>query len=96
MKTHRRMTILLLVSMMLQTVMADSSITCFQDNLKCEMTNGNLIETYVGTTWQECSLLCEDELTCLSFNYTLATSIRTMPASCSRSAKVRFPPRIVS
>ena len=69
MKTPRRMTSLFLVSMMLQAVMADSSITCFQDNLKCEMMNGNLIETYVGTTWKECSLLCEDEAACLTFNY---------------------------
>jgi len=69
MKTQRRMTSLFLVSMMLQAVMADSSITCFQDNLKCEMTNGNLIETNVGVTWEECKLLCEDEVTCLTFNY---------------------------
>ena len=69
MKTQRRMTSLFLVSMMLQAVMADSSITCFQDNLKCEMVNGNLIETYVGTTWEECKLLCEDEVACLTFNY---------------------------
>ena len=49
--------------------MADPSITCFQDNLKCEMMNGNLIETYIGTTWEECSLLCEDEVACLTFNF---------------------------
>ena len=64
-----RMTSLLLVSMMLHAVIAYSSITCFQDNLKCELMNGNLIETYVGVTWEECSLFCEDELACLMFNY---------------------------
>ena len=63
------MTSLLLVSMMLHAVIAYSSITCFQDNLKCEMMNGNLIEMIVGTTWQECSLLCEDEVACLTFNH---------------------------
>ena len=69
MKTQRRMTSLFLVSMMLQAVIADSSITCFQDNLKCEMMNGNLIEMIVGTTWEECSLLCEDEVACMTFNF---------------------------
>ena len=63
MKTQRRMTSLILASIMLQAVMADPSITCFQDNLKCEMMN--------------------------------VISFPTMPVSCSRSAKVRFPPRIV-
>ena len=69
MQTQMRMTSLLLVSMMLHAVIAYSSITCFQDNLKCELMNGNLIETYVGVTWEECSLFCEDELACLMFNY---------------------------
>ena len=69
MKTQRRMTSLILASIMLQAVMADPSITCFQDNLKCEMMNGNLIDMIVGTTWEQCSLLCEDEVACLTFNY---------------------------
>ena len=97
MKTQRRMTSLILASIMLQAVMADPSITCFQDNLKCEMRNGNLIETYIGTTWEECSLLCEDEVACLTFNFFGPESNfhPHMLVSCSRSAKVRFPPRIV-
>ena len=78
------MSSLLLVSIMLQAKTFTSAsttnsaptnpttgpnITCFQDNLKCEMMNGNLIETFVGTTWQECSILCEDQLACLTFNF---------------------------
>ena len=82
MKTQRRMTSLLLVSMMLQAVMADSSITCFQDNLKCEMMNGNLIDMYVGTTWQECTLLCEDEVSCLTFNHLGPQSNFIPPNAC--------------
>merc|ERR1712037_196365 len=31
--------------------------------------NGNLIEMIVGTTWQECSRLCEDEVACMTFNF---------------------------
>ena len=62
MKTQRRMTSLILASIMLQAVMADPSITCFQDNLRCEVTDDNLIDMIVGTTWEECSLLCEDEI----------------------------------
>ena len=69
MKTQRRMTSLILASIMLQAVMADPSITCFQDNLRCEMRNGNLIDMIVGTTWEQCSLLCEDEVACLTFNF---------------------------
>ena len=46
-----------------------SNITCFQDNKKCEIENDNLIEMIVGTTWQECQLLCEDEQECLAFNF---------------------------
>ena len=48
---------------------ADPSITCFQEDLKCEMVNDNLIATYIGITWQECSLLCEDEIACETFNF---------------------------
>merc|ERR1719242_1032357 len=63
------MTSLILASIMLQAVMADPSITCFQENLRCEMTDENLIDMIVGTTWEECSLLCEDEVACLTFNF---------------------------
>ena len=31
--------------------------------------DGNLIDMIVGTTWEECSLLCEDEVACLTFNF---------------------------
>ena len=51
------------------TKYADPSITCFQEDLKCEMVNDNLIATYIGITWQECSLLCEDEIACETFNF---------------------------
>merc|ERR1712012_5653 len=51
------------------TTTADSSITCFQEDLKCVAMNDNLIRTYIGITWQECSLLCEDEIACETFNF---------------------------
>jgi len=51
------------------TTTADPSITCFQEDLKCVAMNDNLIRTYIGITWQECSLLCEDELACETFNF---------------------------
>ena len=61
--------LLLLLGIMLGAVMTDPSITCFQDNQKCEVMNGNLIDMYVQTTWEECSLLCQDDLSCLAFNF---------------------------
>ena len=33
------------------------------------MVNDNLIATYIGITWQECSFLCEDEIACETFNF---------------------------
>ena len=69
MKTQRRTTSLILARILLQAVMADPSITCFQDNLRCERTDENMIDMIVGTTWEECSLLCEDEVACLTFNF---------------------------
>merc|ERR1712223_1678347 len=51
------------------TTTANPSITCFQEDLKCVATNDNLIATYIGITWQECSLLCEDEIACETFNF---------------------------
>ena len=60
---------LLLVSIMLQAALAESSITCFQDDLKCQVSNGNLIEMHVETTWQECSLLCQNDPACMAFNF---------------------------
>merc|ERR1712012_702270 len=51
------------------TTTAYPSITCFQEDLKCVAMNDNLIRTYIGITWQECSLLCEDELACETFNF---------------------------
>ena len=51
------------------TTTADPSITCFQEDLKCVAMNDNLIRTYIGITWQECSLLCEDEIACETFNF---------------------------
>merc|ERR1712012_735920 len=48
---------------------ADPSITCFQEDLSCVAMNDNLIRTYIGITWQECSLLCEDEIACETFNF---------------------------
>ena len=65
----RLITGLLLLSIWLQAVTADPSTTCFQDGQKCEVVNGNLIDIYVETTWQECSLLCQDELKCVAFNH---------------------------
>ena len=53
----------------LGAVVADPSTTCFQNSQKCEVVNGNLIDIYVETTWQECSLLCQDELNCVAFNH---------------------------
>ena len=64
------MTSLLLVStIMLQAALADQSIACFEDDQKCQVANGNLIEMQVETTWQECSVLCQNEPTCLVFNF---------------------------
>ena len=62
-------TILLLLSISIGAVVADPSTTCFQNSQKCEVVNGNLIDIYVETTWQECSLLCQDELNCVAFNH---------------------------
>ena len=60
---------LLWTSTLLSAALADQSITCFEDDQKCKVANGNLIEMQVETTWQECSLLCQDEPTCLVFNF---------------------------
>ena len=64
----RKMTFFLLC-MILHAVAADPSITCFQDSQKCEVSSDNLIEVFVETTWEECSLLCQDNLSCLAFNF---------------------------
>jgi len=58
-----------LLCMILHAVAADPSITCFQDSQKCEVSSDNLIEVFVETTWEECSLLCQDNLSCLAFNF---------------------------
>lgn len=58
-----------LLCMILHAVAADPSITCFQDSQKCEVSSDNLIEVFVETTWEECSLLCQDNLSCFAFNY---------------------------
>jgi len=55
--------------LLLGVVVADPSTTCFQNRQKCEVVNGNLMDMYVETTWQECSLLCQDELNCVAFNH---------------------------
>ena len=89
---------LLFICVILQRAFADPSITCFQDDVKCEMVNDNLISTYVGMTWQECLDLCEEENACLALNLfgqDIATSILTMLASYSPSVKARSPARIV-
>ena len=70
MEAHgRKMTFHILLIFLLKTVTADPSTTCFQNSQKCEVENENLIDIYVETTWQECSLLCKDELNCLAFNH---------------------------
>ena len=83
------MTFLFLVSTMLQAVGADSSITCFQENLECKMTNGNLIETYVGVTWEECTLLCETEKNCETFNFFGPESNFNPPNACLLFSKCK-------
>ena len=68
METQQRMISFLLL-VCLGTARADPSTTCYQDSQKCEVKNGNLISITEDTTWQECSLLCKDELNCLAFNF---------------------------
>merc|ERR1719391_134328 len=89
MKTQMKMTFLFLVSTMLQAVGADSSITCFQENMECKMTNGNLIETYVGVTWEECTLLCETEKNCETFNFFGPESNFNPPNACLLFSKCK-------
>jgi len=61
--------ILFLLCTILQAVLADPSITCFQDSQKYEVTSDNLLEVFVETTWEECSQICQDDLRCLAFNF---------------------------
>ena len=67
--TRGRKMAFFLLCMILHAVAADPSITCFQDSEKCEVSSDNLIEVFVETTWEECSLLCQDNLSCLAFNF---------------------------
>ena len=68
-ETQGRKMAFFLLCMILHAVAADPSITCFQDSQKCEVSSDNLIEVFVETTWEECSLLCQDNLSCLAFNF---------------------------
>ena len=49
--------------------MADHNTTCFVDNVKCNISDGTLVEMHIETTWQECSVLCQDEVRCVAFNF---------------------------
>ena len=60
---------LFLLCMILHATVADPNITCFQDGQKCEVSSDNLIEVFVETTWEECSQLCQDNLSCMAFNF---------------------------
>ena len=75
-KSRRKMTSfhILMLNVFLRVVTADPSTTCFQDGKKCEVVDGNLLGMYVETTWQNCSLLCKDELNCVAFNFFGPTS----------------------
>jgi len=48
---------------------ADHNTTCFVDNVKCDISDGTLVEMHIETTWQECSVLCQDEARCVAFNF---------------------------
>ena len=61
--------LLLICTIVLQAVVADHSTTCFVDNLKCDISDGTLIEMHLKTTWQECSVLCQAEERCVAFNF---------------------------
>ena len=63
------MALFLLCMIVSHAVMADPSVTCFQDSQKCEVSSDNLLEVFVETTWEECSQLCRDELKCQAFNF---------------------------
>ena len=47
----------------------DHNTTCFVDNVKCDISDGTLVEMHIETTWQECSVLCQDEVRCVAFNF---------------------------
>ena len=47
-----------------------SLLDCLVDQQQCEITAGSLIQTFFEVpTFEECSALCEDELTCIAFTH---------------------------
>ena len=61
--------LILICMVVLQSVVADNSTTCFMDNVKCDISDGTLIRMHLETTWKECSVLCRDEARCVAFNF---------------------------
>ena len=60
---------ILIWRIVVQAVVADQSTTCFVNNVKCDISEDTLIDVYLETTWQECSVLCQDEKKCSAFNF---------------------------
>merc|ERR1719430_1278103 len=62
--------IIILITLFLNSVASSPHIDCFVVNQECDITSGNIIDTFMDiNSVFECIQLCQDEETCSAFTH---------------------------